>query len=351
MTTELDQYAYDLPSELIAQHPVPHRADARLMVVERDSQSWHHAHVRDLPELLRANDCLVLNRSQVIPARLLGHRTDTGGRWTGLFLDADDQGVWQVIGQTRGKLQPDCRVELRDAEGRSTIRIRFLAPLGEGRWAVVPENVEAESPLEILQRVGHVPLPHYIRDGQMVEADRVRYQTVYADRAGSVAAPTAGLHFTTELLERCAQAGIGRSHVTLHVGLGTFRPIKTQRLADHTMHLERGEIDASTVETLRETQQADGRRVAVGTTTVRLLETAARSGTLQPWSGETNLFIHPPFSFHATDCLLTNFHLPRSSLLVLVRTFGGDRLIQAAYEEAVDQRYRFFSYGDAMLIL
>jgi S-adenosylmethionine:tRNA ribosyltransferase-isomerase len=202
-----------------------------------------------------------------------------------------------------------------------------------------------------LQKVGRVPLPHYIRDGVMMPEDRDRYQTVYGTQPGSVAAPTAGLHFTTELLTRLHQHGIGHIRVTLHVGLGTFRPIAAEHIEDHTMHAEWGMISTEAADQLNQSRQYGGRLVAVGTTSCRLLETASRETGIGSWSGTTELFIHPPFNFRATDALLTNFHLPRSSLLVLVRTFGGDDLMRRAYDAAIRQQYRFFSYGDAMLIL
>ncbi len=199
--------------------------------------------------------------------------------------------------------------------------------------------------------MGRVPIPPYIRGGQMVDADVTSYQTVYADRAGAVAAPTAGLHFTPELLQTIGDAGTSISRITLHVGVGTFRPVTADRLDEHDMHFEWGQVDQQTVATISEKQQQGGRVVAVGTTVVRVLETAAASGALQPWEGETNLFIKPGYAFRAVDGLLTNFHLPKSTLLVLVRTFGGDELIQRAYAVAVEEGYRFYSYGDAMLII
>lgn len=347
---ELAQYDYHLPKRLIAQAPLPNRADARMLVVRRVEQRLEHWHVRDLPELLRPGDCLVLNNTKVIPARLVGYRQSTGGRWEGLFLEAWPNGFWKVLARSRGKPKPDEPIVLLNRFGKEDIRLFVGAKLPEeGVWIVRPES--EESPLRLLERVGRVPLPPYIRRGEMREADRIRYQTVYAAAPGSVAAPTAGLHFTQALLDRLEDAGIEICRITLHVGVGTFRPIKTARLADHQMHSEWGQITDETVERLLSARQKGGRITAVGTTCVRLLETAAADGQLKPFAGYTNLFIRPPFEFRAVDALLTNFHLPRSTLLVLVRTFGGDELIRYAYEEAIRQEYRFYSYGDCMLIL
>ncbi|MBP87800.1 MAG: tRNA preQ1(34) S-adenosylmethionine ribosyltransferase-isomerase QueA [Planctomycetaceae bacterium] len=347
--TEIDYYDYDLPKELIAQQPLAQRADARLLVVDRADESIEHYHVRDLPDLLRPTDSLVLNDTQVIPARLVGYRTRTGGRWSGLFLSADERGAWKVLGQTRGKLEPGESITLQDEPLNDRFELRLLAKLDGGAWAVKPE-VEGD-PLSLLQQVGRVPLPPYIRGGEMHEDDRERYQTVYADKPGAVAAPTAGLHFTDTLLTTIQQKGIGLSHVTLHVGIGTFRPIAVETLAEHQMHAEWGSIDEEVAAELNERRAAGGRILAVGTTAVRVLETAATDVGLKAWQGETDIFIRPPYTFKAVDALMTNFHLPKSTLLVLVRTVGGDALLRRAYEEAIREEYRFYSYGDAMLIL
>lgn len=346
---ELDQYDYDVPRELIAQHPLPRRSDARLMVVNRAAASIEHFHVRDLPEILRAGDCLIFNDTKVIPARLVGRRDRTGARWTGLFVEADEQGVWRVMCKTRGKLEPGEAIVVLSWDLRQTITLRLLSKLDGGMWAARPEPLG--EPLEILQRVGRVPLPPYIRDGEMVEEDVESYQTMFAQQPGAVAAPTAGLHFTPELIDELARRGVQHEHVTLHVGVGTFRPIMAQRLDEHPMHSEWCSLSAETAERLRGLKQKGRRIVAVGTTVARTLETAANGGDLTAFSGQTNLFIRPPFQFRAVDALLTNFHLPRSTLLILVRTFGGDELIRRAYDEAISDQYRFYSYGDAMLIL
>lgn len=347
--SETSQYDYELPRELIAQAPAARRSDARLMLVQLATGRIAHYHIGDLPELLDPRDCLVINDTRVVPARLVGKRTQTGGHWEGLFLEADAEGNWRLLAKTRGKLVPGETVTLLDCRGRDDVLLTMLDKHPGGVWIVRPQT--SESTWELLDRVGRVPLPPYIRDGEMVADDRQRYQTVFARNPGAVAAPTAGLHFTNELLNRLVDRGIGICRITLHVGLGTFQPIKTKTLAGHTMHAERGRIDAATVEQILRRRAAGGRTVAVGTTCVRVLETASRSGSLAAWSGETNLFIRPRFDFHAVDGLLTNFHLPRTTLLVLVRTFGGDELIKRAYQEAIRHEYRFYSYGDAMLIL
>lgn len=349
--TDLSQYDYELPKELIAQHPLPVRSDARLLVVRRDTGSWEHRHVRDLPEILKAGDVLVVNNSRVLPARLIGRRTETGGKWEGLYLSSQpEHGTWQLLCKTRGKLTPGDRVTLIDRVGDDAGELTLLARLAGGIWVVRPPK-ECESTEAYLRSVGRIPLPPYIRGGEMEESDLTRYQTVYAATPGSVAAPTAGLHFTPQLLEQCQAAGVGVESVTLHVGLDTFRPIQAEKLEEHPMHSEWGELTAATAEKLLAARAAGGRIVAVGTTAVRVLETASAAGQIAPWSGFTELFIRPGHQFHAVDAMLTNFHLPRTTLLVLVRTFGGDDLIRRAYEEAVREQYRFYSYGDAMLIL
>ena len=346
---EIDRYDYDLPRRLIAQSQVPHRADARLLVVDRAANSLTHRHVRDLPDILRREDCLVLNDTRVVPARLVGYRSETGGRWEGLYLESTPEGFWLVLCKCRGKIVPGEAITLVDVEGREDVRLRMAVNQLGGVWAARPES--SEETFSLLDRVGRVPLPPYIRKGEMVESDRERYQTVYAKTPGSVAAPTAGLHFTQLLLQRLQDAGVTVCWLTLHVGLGTFRPIAAETLAEHQMHSESSQLSQETVDKIHACRARGGRVVAVGTTSVRVLETAARDGTLKPFAGKTDLFIRPPFTFHAVDAMMTNFHLPRTTLLVLVRTFGGDDLLPRAYEEAIREEYRFYSYGDAMLIL
>jgi len=348
--SELDQYDYDLPGDLIAQTPARNRSDARLLVVERDCKSFLHRHIRDLPELLRPGDALVLNDTRVVPARLVGYRTSTGGHWEGLFVVESPEGPGRVMGKTRGPLPPGETITLLATDGGDDVRLSLGAKLPDGMWIVRPES--GEKALAILDRVGRVPLPPYIRKGEMVEADRQRYQTVFARSPGAVAAPTAGLHFTQALLDRLAAEGVILCRLTLHVGLGTFRPIESPSLDAHRMHSEWGSLASETAEQINAARRAGGRVVAVGTTCVRLLETAADAdGTLHVFSGQTDLFIRPPYRFRAVDALLTNFHLPRTTLLVLARTFGGDDLIRRAYDEAIREQYRFYSYGDAMLIV
>lgn len=345
---ELARYDYELPKELIAQQPAARRTDARLLVVDRARGTLAHHHVRDLPELLRPRDCLALNDTRVVPARLIGRRVQTGGRWEGLFLTDDGRGLWQILGKTRGKLLPGESIQLMNAQGLDDIELRLIEKRDDGIWIARPRSVEPT--LVLLDRVGRIPLPHYIRDGVAYGDDAERYQTVFATNPGSAAAPTAGLHFSRELLGQLEARGIGSAKVTLHVGLDTFRPVSTSTLAEHKMHSEWGRIEADAVERLLAARERGGRVVAVGTTAMRVLETAARGGTLQPWTGQTELFIRPPFEFHAVDALLTNFHLPRTTLLVLVHTFGGEELIRRAYNEAIRERYRFYSYGDAMVV-
>jgi S-adenosylmethionine:tRNA ribosyltransferase-isomerase len=347
--SELDAYDYHLPAELIAQEPLLRRSDARLLLVDRKRQTIEHYHIRDLPEILHPGDALVLNDTRVVPARLVGHRVRTGGKWSGLFLQVDEHGVWEILSKTRGKLEPGERIQLDAPDTGGHCELQLLAKLSGGVWAAKP--VPMQSAWEILDRVGRVPLPPYIRGGEMAERDRTTYQTVYAQHPGSVAAPTAGLHFTPELLARLAKLPVTSCHVTLHVGIGTFRPISVDRFENHEMHSEWCEVSAACATQLESTKAHGGRIVAVGTTSLRTLETAARGGRIDPYSGHTKLFVRPGFTFHAVDALLTNFHLPRSTLLVLVRTFGGDALLQRAYAEAIEERYRFFSYGDAMLIV
>ncbi len=348
--SELDHYHYELPPELIAQRPTAARADARLLVANRQGASLAHYHVRDLPELLEPGDALVINDTRVVPARLEGFRTLTKGRWEGLFLAADpDTGHWKLLGKCRGKLQVGETITLRNRRGVVSGTLRLIEQQDAGVWvAAIDDDAPA---IDILERIGRVPLPPYIAESHDPRQDQIRYQTVYAQRPGSVAAPTAGLHFTDELLTALIDRKVHIVRVTLHVGLDTFRPVKVDRLEEHTMHSEWGQISAEAVQQLNRARQHGGRVIAVGTTSVRVLETAAASGTLTPWTGQTQLFIRPGHTFHAVDGMLTNFHLPRTTLLVLVRTFGGDELIQQAYHEAIEDRYRFYSYGDAMLIL
>ncbi|TWT61830.1 tRNA preQ1(34) S-adenosylmethionine ribosyltransferase-isomerase QueA [Rubinisphaera italica] len=349
----ISSYAYDLPEELIAQSPAEKRDQSRLLVFNRNTGERTHAHFFNLLEYLQPNDCLVVNRTKVVPARLRGVRDQTGGKWEGLFLGIDSEQTWEIIGKTRGKLQPGETITVVNDDGSNRIQLKLIARKDEGRWQVRPLQSEEDprTHWEILDAIGSVPLPPYIQHGHAQAEDRERYQTVYANQPGAAAAPTAGLHFTPELLEQCRQKGVTIAEVTLHVGLGTFRPIGVEKLDEHTMHAEWCEVQEETVQQIQHCRENNGRVIAVGTTTVRTLETASQSGTLQPWQGESTLFIRPGFKFHAVDVLITNFHLPHSTLLVMLSAFAGYEEIMETYRIAVEERYRFFSYGDAMLIL
>jgi S-adenosylmethionine:tRNA ribosyltransferase-isomerase len=334
---------YDLPEHLIAQEPAARRDDARLLVVRRDTGALEHRVFRDLPDLLRPGDLLVLNDTKVIPARLVGRRERTGGKWEGLFLRETPDG-WELLAQTRG--YPRVGEPFVTESG---LRLTLAGRTAERHWLMWPDPPGPAA--DLLSAHGQVPLPPYIRKGRAADADRQRYQTVYAERAGSVAAPTAGLHFTPELLDRLAAAGVRTARVTLHVGLGTFAPVTAADPTKHPIHSEWCEVGPETVDAIHAAKARGGRVVAVGTTTTRTLESAARPGGLKPFRGETGLFIRPPFEFRVTDALLTNFHLPRTTLLLLVQAFAGSELLRTAYAEAVAHGYRFYSYGDAMVIL
>ena len=327
-------FDYDLPAESIAQEAAP-RGESRLLVLDRTGPD-RHARVRDLPRLLRPGDLLVLNDTRVIPARLFG-RSAGGGRMEVLLVERTDEREWDALVKPGKRARPGARIDFEDgltAEvvGKSEDRYRLQ----------FSEPVEPH-----LERLGHIPLPPYIHRPDTFE-DRERYQTVYARTPGAIAAPTAGLHFTEDLLKGIEEAGVGISRVTLHVGIGTFKPVSTERIEEHRMDRERYEIGEEAAEAIRRA----GRVVAVGTTVVRTLESAAvETGEVRAGSGSTELFITPGFRFQVVDALLTNFHLPRSTLLMLVSAFAGRERVLAAYEEAIAQRYRFYSYGDAMLVI
>jgi S-adenosylmethionine:tRNA ribosyltransferase-isomerase len=334
---------YELPPHLIAQEPAAERDTARLLVVDRATGTLDHHHFRDLPDLLCPGDLLVLNDTRVLPARLVGRRELTGGKWEGLFLRTTPDGQWELLAQTRGHPTPGEVIVIEPGPLRLTLRGRT-----NGHWLAEPDP--PGSPADLLAKSGRVPLPPYIRKGQAGPADRERYQTVYARSDGSVAAPTAGLHFTPAVLDRLRTRGIETATVTLHVGLGTFEPMKSDDPAQHRMHAEYCEVAPTTVEAIDKCKQRGGRVVAVGTTATRALESAARDGELRPWTGETDLFVYPPYRFRVVDGLVTNFHLPRTTLLLLVAAFAGPELLRAAYAEAIRTEYRFYSYGDAMLV-
>jgi S-adenosylmethionine:tRNA ribosyltransferase-isomerase len=349
-------FDYDLPPELVAQEPLRNRVDARLMVVDRARQSIEHAHIRGISEFLRRGDRMVLNDTKVIPAQLRGLREATGGRWQGLFLGLTPEGDWLLVCKTRGHLNVPESIALLDREGRANAKLWLLERLPDGQWRARLD--EEQDAFALLERIGRVPLPPYIRGGNMADSDVDRYQTVFARRPGAVAAPTAGLHFTPELLKSMAHGGLDFSAVTLHVGMGTFRPIAGDDPAAHPMHAEQAEVTAAAAGAINGTRAAGGRLVNVGTTVVRVLESVAArerppgdDELIVPWKGETRLFIRPPYRFLATDAMLTNFHFPRTTLLLLVQAFGGSELIRRAYKTAIAEQYRFYSYGDAMLIL
>ena len=344
------EFDFHLPDDLIAQHPVEPREHSRLMVINRTTGRIEHHRFSELPALLNSQDILARNNSRVIPARLLGHRELTGGKWEGLFLREVDDGAWEVLASTRGRPSIGEWVVLGTG-----LRLRLESRIEGGTWLVRPLPREDSSPtasaLALLERFGQTPLPPYIRKGRAAAEDRTRYQTIFALRPGSVAAPTAGLHFSEAIFQNLGSRGIGWVDLTLHVGLGTFRPMDVENIADHVMHSEWAEISVQAAAALNARRASGGRIVAVGTTSARTLEVAAATGVIQPFTGQTNLFIRPGHVFRGLDALITNFHLPRSSLLVLVSALAGIELIRDAYQEAIAHRYRFFSYGDAMLIL
>ena len=333
-------FAYDLPPELIAQAPLAIRSASRMLCLDGDSGALDDATVADLPGRLRAGDLLVFNDTRVIPARVFGRKA-SGGRVELLVERLLDGG--RLLALVRSSKSPkEGGVLMLDGGLQATVVGRrddlFELQLPAGTDAVA-----------WLEAAGHVPLPPYIDRADDAD-DRDRYQTVFADRPGAVAAPTAGLHFDSALLERLAAAGVESARVTLHVGAGTFQPVRAEHVADHVMHAEWLEVPRATCDAVAATRARGGRVVAVGTTTVRSLETAARDGTLQPFAGETTLFITPGYGFRVVDLMLTNFHLPESTLLMLVCAFAGTDHVLAAYRHAVAARYRFFSYGDAMLV-
>jgi S-adenosylmethionine:tRNA ribosyltransferase-isomerase len=337
---------YELPADLIAQQPCQERDEARLLVIRKTGPGLDHRVVRDLPELLSPGDLLILNDTRVLPARLVGRRVGTGGKWEGLFLRQVPDGLWEVFARRAYDVATEGETILLEP-GR--LRLNLVGRTAEGHWLARPD--QAGTPPELLGRHGRVPLPRFIRKGKADCADQERYQTVDARRPGAVAAPTAGLHFTPRLFEALERRGIDRAFVTLHVGLGTFQSIRVDDFRRHPMHCEWGELPAATVAAIGACKERGGRVVAVGTTSVRVLETVAALGPLQAWSGETDLCIYPPHQFRVVDALLTNFHLQRTTLRLLVGAFTGMEQTHRAYQAAVEQRYRFYSYGDAMLIL
>ncbi|HQZ88756.1 MAG TPA: tRNA preQ1(34) S-adenosylmethionine ribosyltransferase-isomerase QueA [Thermomicrobiales bacterium] len=341
----LNWFDYKLPPDLIAQQPVEPRDAARLLLVDRSSGALSDRTFRDLPDLLNPGDLIVVNDTRVLPARLFARRL-SGGRVELLLLDRNADGVWRAMGRPARRLRAGERLELLDSQDEVTND--GVDVVGRDAEQVLVRFDDEEA----IERHGHVPLPPYIHDRL---DDPERYQTVYARDPGSAAAPTAGMHFTVDLLERCRSRGVQVAPITLHVGLGTFQPIKTVDARDHEMHAEIFSMSAATVEMIRETRVSGGRVLAVGTTSVRTLETIASSvlagGPARSLAGETRLFITPGTPFQLVDLMLTNFHLPRTTLLLLVASFAGEALMRQAYQHAIAEQYRFYSFGDAMLIV
>ena len=334
-------FYFDLPPELIAQTPLERRDASRLLALDKDTGETRHLHFYDLPSLLRPGDCLVLNDSRVLPARLMGRRAGGGVCEVLLLTDKGDR-VWECLVRPGKKLRPGATITFGDGELSAEI-----VDVTEGGNRLVRFDYEGIF-LEILERLGKMPLPPYIK-AELEDAER--YQTVYSRETGSAAAPTAGLHFTRELLEQVKQMGVKVCYVTLHVGLGTFRPVKAENIDEHEMHAEYCAIPRETADAVNETRRAGGRVICVGTTSCRTVESFAGSdGTLSERSGWTNIFIYPGYRFKVLDGLITNFHLPESTLIMLVSALAGRERVLNAYAEAVREKYRFFSFGDAMFI-
>ena len=335
-------FYFDLPQELIAQTPLERRDGSRLLCLDKVTGAMEHRHFYDLPEYLRPGDCLVMNDSRVLPARLMGHRVPGGGVCEVLLLTDKGDGVWECLVRPGRKLRPGAEISFGNGELTATVEAEI-----EGGNRLVRFHYDGIF-LEVLERLGEMPLPPYIKEKL---ADSERYQTVYSRELGSAAAPTAGLHFTRELLDKIAAQGVKLAYVTLHVGLGTFRPVKEDDVLDHEMHSEFCMVPEETARIITETKRAGGRVISVGTTSCRTLESFANpDGTMDPRSGWTNIFIYPGYKFKCIDALVTNFHLPESTLIMLVSALAGREHILNAYKIAVENRYRFFSFGDAMFI-
>ena len=352
----VSDFDYTLPPDLIAQAPLPERSASRMLVLDRAAGTWQHRLFAEFPEFVAPTDCVVLNDTAVLPARLVTTRP-TGGKTELLLLRPVEGHVWEALAKPAKRLPPGTELDFgASASARSKLHATVLS---RGEEGVVQVRLDYEGDLlAILHEVGLTPLPPYIRrpgsrPGSPEEvAESERYQTVYATQPGAVAAPTAGLHFDAPLLERLGAAGVAIPRLTLHVGLGTFRPVSVEVVEEHRMHAEYYEVPAATAQVINARRAAGGRCLAVGTTVCRTLETVAdESGAVQPGNGWSEAFIYPGYRFRVVDALLTNFHLPRSTLLMLVSAFAGREFILAAYAEAVRERYRFFSYGDCMLIL
>lgn len=342
-----DLFNFELPENLIAQHPAERRDQARMMVLHRESGQIEHRSIRDIVDYLHAPDLLVLNNTKVIPARVFGTKEKTGGKIELLLLEEKEPKIWSVL--LKSSRRPAVGDTLLLCEGKA--RATFLK---EGEQGEALLKIESERPLmEILDEEGLPPLPPYIarkeQNRAQVESDKERYQTVYASELGAAAAPTAGLHFTPELLQQLADQSIHRAELTLHVGLGTFRPVSSDSITEHTMHHERYVVNQAAADAVIQAKKYGGRVVAVGSTSVRTLETLGDS--VRPAEGSTNIFIYPPYEFKNVDAILTNFHLPKSTLLMMMSAFAGREQMLAAYRVAVAEKYRFFSYGDCMLLL
>ena len=334
-------FNFDLPPELIAQTPIAQRDASRLLTLNKQTGAVEHKHFYDLPTMLRPGDCLVLNNSRVLPARLIGHRP-TGGACEVLLLVDKGDNVWECLVRPGRKLKPGAEVIFGEGQLKATVE----AEVEDGK-RLVRFHYQGIF-LEILEQLGKMPLPPYIKEEL---EDSERYQTVYSREVGSAAAPTAGLHFTKELLEQIQSMGVKVCYVTLHVGLGTFRPVKADDITDHEMHSEFCMISAETAQIINQTKQEGGRVICVGTTSCRTIESwAAEDGTMRECSGWTNIFIYPGYRFKVLDCLITNFHLPESTLIMLVSALAGRERVMEAYRQAVEEKYRFFSFGDAMFI-
>lgn len=337
---KVSDFSFQLPDELIARYPLTERVASRLLCLDRDTGAIDHRRFSDLPQLLQPGDLLVFNDTRVIPARLFGRKA-TGGRIE--ILVERVLGEYEVLVHLRASKSPAAGQTLHLDDGPDVMVVGRQDALFHLRFP------ETDAVLPTLQRIGHMPLPPYIeREDEL--SDRERYQTVYARREGAVAAPTAGLHFDDALLARLRDQGIEQTFVTLHVGAGTFQPVRVENVTDHQMHSEYLEVSEEAVAAVERAKARGGRVIAVGTTSVRSLETASASGRLQPYRGETDIFIYPGYRFHCIDAMITNFHLPESTLIMLVSAFAGREAVIHAYEEAIQHRYRFYSYGDAMLI-
>jgi len=342
---DVDLFDYHLPPELIAQEPAPERPDSRMLLLPRRDGAPQDRAFRDLPEYLRPGDCLVLNDTRVIPARLIGQRP-TGGQAEVLLLRELQSGVWRALVRPGARMRVGATAIFGDGE----LLVEVLEMGAEGERVV---RLDHDGPLEaVLERLGQMPLPPYIRRPEARAADKERYQTVYAQRAGAAAAPTAGLHFDELTLQQVRALGVDVAYVTLHVGLGTFKHVTASRVEEHQMHEEWCEIGPGALQAVTRCRSGGGRVIAVGTTSVRTLESRADGdGSLRGGAGMTNLFITPGYEFRVVDGLLTNFHLPRSTLLMMVSAFAGRERVLSAYHHAAAQQYRFYSYGDCMLIV